>query len=217
MPLRTPAIALLVISVMLLGGCAAAATTRPTVAQTAGAVPSPAPGGSLAAGPGAALTQAPAAGLPGWRTYTDPGMGYSISLPPGVDLTAGTSPAGIYTARAQFALPGVPGYQGMVLRIEPNPGGQGIDAILGRLYRLATQEQAPADLMAQAEALTVSGLAAVRAVPGGSADSGDYTIVVPYRDKVYMVAPVHDLPYSAIAPQAQALFDQVLASFQVTQ
>ncbi len=144
-------------------------------------------------------------------------MGYSISLPPDVDLTAGTSPAGIYTAHAQFTLPGVPGYQGMVLRIEPNPGSQGIETILARLHQAAAQEQAPANLAAQAQALTVSGLVAVRAVPGGSADDGDYTIVVPYRDKIYMLAPVHDLPLSAIAPQAQALFDQVLASFQVTQ
>ncbi len=225
MPLRTLIIAALAIPVMLLAGCTAAGAGRPVVSQASALpLPSPAvaPAGSPAAAATASLTQVPAAGFAGWRTYTDPAMGYSISLPPGVDFRAGTSPAGIYTARAQFALPGVPGYQGIVLRVEPNPGGQAaeaeIEGALARLYEAATQEQAPAapgGLTAQAQPLTISGLAAVRAVPGGSPDNPDFTIVIPYRDKIYMLSPVHDLPYASIAPEAQALFDQIVASFEV--
>ena len=70
-----------------------------------------------------------------WTTYTDPVLGYSLSFPQDVEFTSGTSKAGVHTARLQFSIPGADGYQGMVLRVEPNPQHRGIEQIVGELYR----------------------------------------------------------------------------------
>jgi hypothetical protein len=159
---------------------------------------------------GAHFTVEPAQGLPaGWRTYRDAEAGYAISLPPGVDLHAGKSQAGVYTARAQFRLPGVAGYQGLVLRVEPNPEHAGVEALLARLDGLALPGPTLVGPAAQFQALTLSGLPAVKS------SGDDFAILLPYGDRVYMMAPVHDAVFAAPAPAALALFEQALATFQV--
>jgi hypothetical protein len=211
-------------SVALLAACALAlAACSPSAAAPATEAPAPA---TLSAPDRASLTgtlepgaspAATAAGgsradpFAGWLTYTDPATGYSIRYPPDAHFSAGRSAAGIYTARIQFRLPDVAGYQGMVLRVEPNPAGAGIEQVLPQLYQKTLQASSLQDLLAAAQAITVNESAGVRVQGAG----GDFTIVVPYGKQVYILAPVHDVTTTAPDPAALEVFERIVESFRV--
>ncbi len=188
--------------VPVLAGCA------PLAAPAAG-TPPPGPSAPVAPGRSSGGAGPTPAAAPEWQTYTDTAAGYSISLPPGAVWRSGQNKDGTYTARIQFQIPDVAGSQGMVIRVEPNPGQKGLDQILTELYQATTQQQPPADLLMQTQALTVAGLNAVKLKGTGE----DFIVVVPYAGKTYFIAPVHDLPMSVVAPQALNLFNQALATF----
>lgn len=176
--------------VLLLAACA---TPAPAASeQAAAAAATPALGGTRA-----------------WHSYTDRGLGYTLSFPQNVEFSSGTSKAGIYTARLQFQVPGVDGYQGMVLRVEPNPGRRGIEQVAEDLYRRNLLEEPPPDWARQLGRVTVGGLAGVQ-----MGDESNFSLVVPYEDRVYILAPVHDTATRVSDPQALALFYQILATLR---
>jgi hypothetical protein len=43
----------------------------------------------------------------------------------------------------------------------------------------------------------------------------DFSLVVPFEDHVYIIAPVHDLATTAPDPRALALFYQILATLRI--
>ena len=43
---------------------------------------------------------------------------------------------------------------------------------------------------------------------------GDFSLVLPYGDRVFIIAPVHDLVTTGLDPQALALFYEVLATLE---
>ncbi len=144
-----------------------------------------------------------------WQSYTEPTLGYSLAFPEDADFTSGASKAGVYTARLQFRIPGLEGYQGMVLRVEPNPERRGIEQVVQELYRRNLLADPPPDLLQQLSSVTVAGLSGVQLGQGG-----DFSLVIPYEDYVYIIAPGHDLAATAIDPQALALFYQVLSTLR---
>lgn len=158
----------------------------------------------------AALVTALPATAAAWTTYTEPGLGYSLSFPQDVEFSSGTSKAGVHTARLQFRVPGADGYQGMVLRVEPNPEGRDIEQVAQELYRRNWLEEPPADWLQQQDDVSIAGLSGVQLNWGH-----DFSLVVPYADHVYIIAPVHDTATTAISPEALALFYQVLATLKV--
>ena len=157
----------------------------------------------------AAATAAPTV-VDGWNTFTEPALGYTLSYPQDVVITSGVSPAGVYTTRLQFRIPGVDGYQGMVIRAEPNPGGRGLEAAVADLYANYLMGEPPVDLLAGLPQQTVAGLSAAQL---GSGD--DFSLVLPLGDYVYQIAPVHGVTSTAIDPQALELFYRILATLEV--
>lgn len=145
-----------------------------------------------------------------WTTYTDAALGYSLSFPDDAEFSSGTAKNGIYTARIQFRIPGVDGYQGMVLRAEPNPQHAEIEALVQDIYRRGFPGEQPPAISSTTRPVTVAALPAIQIGEGG-----DFTLVVPYADYVYVIAPVHGLATTSIDPQALALFYQVLATLEI--
>jgi hypothetical protein len=169
----------------------------------------------------ACATRSPAADTPpppppvtadGWLIFDDPAAPFTLRYPENVHLTHGQSKAGVYTARLQFRVPGVEGYQGMLVRVEPNPGGKGLEALLSDLYRRYDEGEPPAGLLAEAQQIVVSGQAGARVRAGGD---GDFSIVLPVADQVYIIAPVHHMASVALDPAALELFHEVLATLEV--
>jgi len=168
----------------------------------------------------AACTAAPAVTSPvadaagGWLTFADPAAPFTLRYPQDAHLTAGKSKQGIYTARLQFRLPEAEGYQGMLIRVEPNETGQGIETILGDLYRRYMEGEPPESLLEDAQEMLVSGQAGVR-VGGLGGTPDDFTIVVPHGKQVFIVAPVHGMTGAGLDPRALDLFNQILGTLDV--
>jgi hypothetical protein len=159
-----------------------------------------------------ALATAAPTVITGWNSFTEPALGYTISYPGDTIITSGVSPAGVYTTRLQFRVPGVDGYQGMLIRVEPNPEGRGLEEVIAQLYEDYLLGEAPADLLANVPRETVAGLVAAQVGSGG-----DFSLVLPIREYVYIIAPVHDLTTTGVDPQALDLFYQILATMRVAQ
>jgi hypothetical protein len=202
--------AVLLAVALLAAACAWTPASLPSVYTVTPAPAEPAMVVTPAAGTAEALVIAVSTLAAGWLTFDDAGAGYSLSYPQDVHISTGRSKAGIYTTRIQFRIPGVDGYQGMLIRVEPNPAGVGVEQTIAALYERFTGEDAPADVLAALADATVDGLPGVQMGEGG-----DFAIVVPYADRVFIIAPVHDQATVALDPQALALFYEVLATLRV--
>lgn len=149
----------------------------------------------------------------GWYQYTDPELGYSFSYPPETRVKIGKSRFGNHSAQLQFKLPGVIGYQGMVIRVEGNPNDLPIEQMLAQLYQRSAQEVAPEKLLSEVEVVTVAGLPGIKTsiLPTNT----EFSILFLYNQRVYTLAPVHGPSTNAVDPQALVLFNQIVESFKV--
>jgi hypothetical protein len=188
-------------AVALLGGCTPAAPLPVGASGTSLPVPE--------ATVVAVITALPTTAAH-WTTYTDAALGYSLSFPDDVEFSSGTARNGVYTARLQFQIPGVDGYQGMVLRVEPNPQNAGVETLVQEIYQRSLAGEQPPAASPNTKPVTVAALPAVQV-----GEVGDFSLVLPYADHVYIIAPVHDFATTSIDPQALALFYQVLATLEI--
>ena len=107
----------------------------------------------------------------------------------------------------QFLIPDQP-YQGMSIRIEPNPKGLTAANFARQLYEINTQKPATAAFSDSLQTMEVGGVSAVQAVIPGS--NTELTVIVPYDVEVYIVSPVHDIAATKVATETLTLFHQVL-------
>jgi hypothetical protein len=149
----------------------------------------------------------------GWYQYTDPELGYSFSYPPETRLKIGKSRFGNHSARLQFKVPGVVGYQGMVLRVEGNPNDLPIEQMLAQVYERSAQEVAPEELLSQVEVITVAGLPGLKTTILPT--NNEFSILFLYNQRLYTLAPVHGPSTNAVDPQALDLFYQIVETFKV--
>ncbi len=146
----------------------------------------------------------------GWTLYSDPDGRFSLALPPGAEIDAGKDKKGVYNARLQFRLPGVDGYQGMLIRSEPLPESAGAEHVQARLYELCGNETPAEEWAAAASSLTVDGLAAIRGLAGD-----DYSVAVPYGGQLITFSTSREMIAAGPDPAAVALFFEVLGTFRV--
>lgn len=159
------------------------------------------------------LTPTPIVLSNGWYLYTDSEAGYSFSYPPDTHLHISKEGVLPYkTVSLQFKLPGVHGYQGMVINVRANPTQQSIERIVSQIYEGGMQNP-PNNLSAQIEQITVSGLSAYKTtIPSTNAE---LTIFIPNGDKIYMFAPVHSPAAHTVDTKALDVFNQVLETFTI--
>jgi hypothetical protein len=195
--------------------CLAAVTILPLLLSGCSSIPQPqvneiAP---LPSQPAVTLVVTPEVLDNGWYQYTDPELGYSFSFPPETRVKIGRSRFGNHSAQLQFKLPGMAGYQGMVIRVEGNPNDLPIERMLAQLYERSAQELAPGELLSQVEVITVAGLPGIKTsiLPTNT----EFSILFLYNQHVYTLAPVHGPTTNAVDPQALELFYQIVDSFKV--
>lgn len=164
-----------------------------------------------------AATQAPAptraAALEsGWLVYTDPDLEFSFAYPPTAHLQAGKNPVDqSKNISIQFEAPDQP-YQGMSIRVEPNPQHLQGSQIAARLFESSTQKAAPAEFSGSLKPFAVGNLQAVQAaIP---ATNTEVTVIVPNGEQVLILSPVHDAAATQVEKDALDLFYQVLGTFK---
>jgi hypothetical protein len=147
--------------------------------------------------------------------FCDPEAGCTFSYPADADFKAGESKFGIYTIRLQFQMPNEMGYQGMVIHVVPVTDSTSMDDILVQLYESSPQGLLLDEWLAQLEPMAVGSYTGFK-TPCAEGSS-NFSIVIPYENRVYIAAPVHDIAAMCVGPQTLELFYRVLETFIVNQ
>jgi len=153
----------------------------------------------------------------GWYLYRDPDGEFSFSYPPTALISAGQNPVDLSkNITIQFLLP-EKAYQGMSIRIEPNPKRLQGAEIAQQLYEKSAQKPATAEFTNSLQTILVGGISAVQTTISSS--NTEVTIIVPYDVKVLIVSPVHESSVTKVEQEALELFYQVLNTmkFGITQ
>lgn len=158
-----------------------------------------------------AETNTPVVLADGWLLYSDPDGEFSFAYPPEAVISAGQNPLdGSKNITLQFVLPGKP-YQGMSIRIEPNPESLKSADAARALYEETAQQPAPAGLVTSLGAFTVGGVPSVQAVI--PATNTEITIITALKDKIVIFSPVHDSAATGVEQEVLALFYQIIETF----
>jgi hypothetical protein len=197
----TTRISIWLILILFLSGCRSHATATPT----------PAPTPTTQAAPVLAalnLTPAPAMLENGWYVYRDPDGEFSFAYPPTATLTAGQNPVDLSkNIIIQFRIPDQ-SYQGMSIRIEPNPKRLPAADFARQLYETSAQQPAAATFTDSLQSIQVGGISGVKTqLPSTNTE---LTIIVPYEVQVFIVSPVHELSMTQVEPGTLELFYQIL-------
>jgi hypothetical protein len=144
----------------------------------------------------------------GWYLYRDPDGEFSFTYPPTALISAGQNPVDLSkNITIQFLLPEMP-YQGMSIRIEPNPKRLQGAAIAQQLFEKSGQKPATVEFTNSLQTILVGGISAVKTTIPSS--NTEVTIIVPYDVKVLIVSPVHDTQMTKVEKETLDLFYQIL-------
>ncbi len=210
--LSTKRHSIFILLILLLVGCRshASATATPP------ALPVPAPTSTtetVAFQPEPTATPVPVMLQNGWYVYRDPDGVFMFAYPPTAILTAGQNPVdGAKNILIQFLLPEVP-YQGMSIRLAPNPKRLPAADLARQLYETSAQQPAAAVFTASLQTIKVGGIPGVKAyIPSTNTE---LTVIVPYDVQVFILSPVHDSAMTKVDAQTLDLFNQILASMKI--
>jgi hypothetical protein len=142
----------------------------------------------------------------GWYVYNDPDGEFSFAYPPTATISAGQNPVDLSkNITLQFQVPDKT-YQGMSIRVEPNPKGLQGAEIANQLYERSALQPATAAFMDSHQQIQVGGIAGVQTTIPSS--NTEVTVIVPYGAKVLIAAPVHETS----ATQVEGDFRSVLSN-----
>lgn len=146
-----------------------------------------------------------------WLTFIDEAAGYSIQYPANFVVRSNRSKGEVYSKTdITFLALGVKGYHAMTIMVDVNPQKLSLEMLYEELHKNLSGTKESNNL-AQ---ITVAGMAAYQTsvFPG----STDFHILLPYDDKVFHFALVHDLGPIESDPKAKAIFFQILNTFRIT-
>jgi len=149
-----------------------------------------------------------------WLTFTDLEAGYSVQYPGDSGINTASIKSEAYGILGiSFNLPSVRGYQGMSIRVEPNPQNLSIDRIVNNIYQRINSKSFDVRTANALEQIEVTGMAAYKTdvLPGNT----EFHILLPYKDKVYIFALGYDIAAEEASPEAKILFYQILDTFQI--
>jgi len=164
-----------------------------------------------------ALTPTPIVLENGWYVYNDPDGEFSFAYPPTAILSAGQNPVDLSkNITIQFRLPDKT-YQGMSIRVEPNPKQLQGAEIAKQLFERSAQKPATAAFTNSLQQIQVGGISAVQTIIPSS--NTEVTVIVPYQGKVLIASPVHETSATKVEQETLDLFYQILNTmkFGVTQ
>lgn len=196
------AVALFLITVFSLNLAACAPNTMPVQSAPLQA-PTPTADPSLPALP------------PGWTRYTDTEDGFSLGLPPGAHVSdSGRNPNdGSREIDVAFLLTGVSSYQGMNIRVEPNPEKLPVEAIVRRTWLRLADALPPTDVGTQLAPARAGNRAAFRIIIPPS--NAEVLVIVLTGVRAFFLSPVHSPAALAVEPAALTIFNQAVETFVV--
>jgi hypothetical protein len=148
----------------------------------------------------------------GWYLYSDPDGEFSFAYPPTALIQVGQNPVDFSkNITIQFKLPEKQ-YQGMSVRLEPNPNRLQAADIAIQLFEKSAQKPVPAEFTNSLQQIFVGGISAVQAtIPSTNTE---VTVIISYNDKVFIVSPVHASAATKVEKETLEVFFQILNTFK---
>jgi len=149
----------------------------------------------------------------GWYLYVDKEAGYSFSYPPDVYLhTSKEGRLSYKSVHIQFKIPNT-GYQGMEINILTNTQNLPLENIVQEFYTGNGGEPSITNIRASIKPVMIGELSAFKSIFQPSI--AEFTIYVPYGNKVLYAIPVTKMGLTAFDPQALELFEKTLATLTI--
>lgn len=149
--------------------------------------------------------------LSSWLTFTDLEAKYSLRYPPNSYINSGQSKGQTYrTLGIGFQIPNQR-YQGMSVRVEPNPQNLPINQFLNEFYQKVKERPLNVEAASRLEELEVASITAYKT----TILYGDTQILLPYNRRVYIFSLGYTIAGGVSSPEAKAMFSQILGTFQV--
>ena len=149
----------------------------------------------------------------GWYLYVDKEAGYSFSYPPDVYLhTSKEGRLSYKSVHIQFKIPNA-GYQGMEINILTNTQNLPLENIVQEFYTSNGGEPSITNIRASIKPVMIGELSAFKSIFQPSI--AEFTIYVPYGNKVLYAIPVTKMGLTAFNPQALELFEKILATLTI--
>ncbi|HPH95241.1 MAG TPA: hypothetical protein PKW33_10660 [Anaerolineaceae bacterium] len=147
----------------------------------------------------------------GWYLYHDPDGEFSFEYPKDTFLQAGTRKTdSTKFVEMQFRLP-VGGYQGMSIRLIPNPKNlQGMEIIDG-LYQ-KKNKTTPEEVKESYKKIEINGMKGFSVTMRDA--NTEITIIIPVKGKYFMISPVHSTVAVSVDEQTLKIFYQVIESLK---
>lgn len=147
----------------------------------------------------------------GWYLYRDPDNEFSFAYPAAVSITSGKNPLDLSTnINIQFTPAN--SYQGMTIRLEPNPGRLSGVEIAKKILEESSGKNAPKEFKESLGSIMVGGKPAIEAViPGTNTET---MIIVPLGEKFMILAPVHGTAVTEVEPKILILFYRIVDTVQ---
>ena len=146
-----------------------------------------------------------------WLTFTDSEAEYSLRYPPNSYINSGQSKGQTYrTVDIGFQIPNQR-YQGMSIRVEPNPQNLPINQFLNEFYQKVKEAPLNVEAANSLEELEIASITAYKT----NILYGDVQILLPYNRKVYIFSLGYTIAGGGSSSEARAMFSQILGTFQV--
>jgi hypothetical protein len=152
----------------------------------------------------------------GWYLYEDKDAGFSICYPPDAFLTTAKDFNNKYkTVNIQFIHVGPSGgYQGMVINVIENQTGISIDRVVEKIYGDSPIKPSTDAIKSSLASIKVGNTTGIKTyIPPTITE---VSILIPHRNNVLFLAPVHGPAADSVDPEVLKLFYKILDTLFVT-
>lgn len=151
----------------------------------------------------------------GWYLYEDKDAGFSISYPPDAFLTTAKNLNNQYkTVNIQFIHVGPSGgYQGMAINVIENQSGISIERVVEKIYGDSPIKPSMDVIKSSLTSIKVGNTTGIKTfIPPTITE---VSILIPHRNDVLFLAPVHGLAADSVDPEVLKLFYKILETLIV--
>ena len=153
----------------------------------------------------------------GWYVFSESDTGYSFHYPLESHLFFGVGPRVPYTSvTLEYHVPNEISYHGMTIMVYSNIDKLSPYEYAGKIYQEITQSKdVPLTLTTNSEIVSIAEVPALKVVIPPT--QTDFTLILPYRDRMIVIAPTGD-PMTINDPvkdQALEIFNRIVSTFEL--
>jgi len=150
----------------------------------------------------------------GWYVFSAPDVGYSFHYPTDSHLSSGKGSRVPFTSvTLQYHVPNEISYHGLTIMVEANPNNLSpIDFGSTMFIEVGQLSAAPEDFASKAGTVMIANTSAIKVVIPPTLT--DYTLLLPYKDKMLIISPTGDpmVQDDPVKAQSLEIFDKIIST-----